>query len=759
LIVTYVAARVAAQEPAPKAWTIESTAGSFITAITADHDGGLWVAAEDQGVSYRSPAGRWTNYRADSGLGDRHAYAIACDRQGRIWAGLANHGVSVFIGGTWTNYDVPFGPAGERVFAIACHPVDGDVWMATNRGLTRWVAAEDRWQHFTTRNGLPELPISLAFEPRGALLAGLPTQGVARADSAGKYERWQQISGPTPDELPAMPAGEGLPCGLVNGISVSPQGNVFVATCAGLAMRPATSTAWQYVRGEDYLERVRLRARRGREPARLPSSPSLVPADYVTVVACAPDDRLWIGTRESGGGVFVPGQGATDWVREDSAGHPQNFVTSVAFTTDGHVWMGTYGGGLARSNVPMIAARQVRGPQRPSRSLKQQTVNPSPPEPPLAPKPAAPLSVEDTIAARESLDKHIRVIPPSRPAPRAMVSADEIDAPLPPAALPQAVTDMDDWRTQGDFYGEQPLNDYRYGEWMGYLCAHGAPFDLYWGRHMMSIRGRIGSHATADDSLRHWIHWRKTTDRRSLKSPSLGYRRQAEWDDHGEAYSLNHEGPHVYVDLPIPPGVHRLSLYFFNKDGHEKRNRLRDYLVTVKPFAETDAAFARAPALARGRVRDFWSGVYKTFTVVGPAAYTIEIHDNQSHNVIVSGVFCDPVSPQPHIEKEDQWIPRIDWAVPTKKNGPEFADIRGSAEVCESIRLWQSVKAMIARDAWAGRKAVSDCAPIVLRTLLAAKQPLPTAALRVQAECHAELCQYDERDALYRRVALEEKNP
>ncbi|MDR2641718.1 MAG: hypothetical protein LBC74_02870, partial [Planctomycetaceae bacterium] len=36
-----------------------------------------------------------------------------------------------------------------------------------------------------------------------------------------------------------------------------------------------------------------------------------------------------------------------------------------------------------------------------------------------------------------------------------------------------------------------------------------------------------------DDVIRRWIHWAKTDNPKTLYDPYYGYRRQAEWDDHG----------------------------------------------------------------------------------------------------------------------------------------------------------------------------------------------------------------------------------
>jgi hypothetical protein len=206
-----------------------------------------------------------------------------------------------------------------------------------------------------------------------------------------------------------------------------------------------------------------------------------------------------------------------------------------------------------------------------------------------------------------------------------------------------AVALPDDWRTQGDWYGIDKWHDFRYGEWHAHLCAVSSPFDSTWGRKGVAMAGRLGLNKTKDDGLRHWIHWEKTDNPRTHKVSYQGYRRQAEWDDYGEAYPLTHEGPHLYITVIVPVGTVYLVLYFFNKDGHEGNNRWRDYLITIKHDSDPEADFARNRVLARGRVCHFWGGVYKVFAVQGGQTYTIQIHDNWSFNTIVSGVFVDPI--------------------------------------------------------------------------------------------------------------------
>jgi len=174
-------------------------------ALARDGMDNLWVGTEGNGVWRYAPNvstnGQWTHYSQKSGvgnhltpalspasggegdgLGDDYAYSVAVDKQGRIWVGHLNHGVSVYNGTSWRNYDVPHGPIGERVFKIAVCPTDGDVWIGTSAGLTRYEVSKDEWKHYTRNaegrmqnaemgNQLPQLPTSNSYLPSDQISA------------------------------------------------------------------------------------------------------------------------------------------------------------------------------------------------------------------------------------------------------------------------------------------------------------------------------------------------------------------------------------------------------------------------------------------------------------------------------------------------------------------------------------------------------------------------------------------------------------
>ena len=82
--------------PAIWNWDIQ---GRRITAMCEDARGRVFAASEENGVWMRGRGGAWSGYLPkNSSIASDMIYVLACDQQGRIWAGTARHGVSVFNG-------------------------------------------------------------------------------------------------------------------------------------------------------------------------------------------------------------------------------------------------------------------------------------------------------------------------------------------------------------------------------------------------------------------------------------------------------------------------------------------------------------------------------------------------------------------------------------------------------------------------------------------------------------------------------------
>jgi len=231
--------------------------GQFLESLAQDRQGRTWVATEDNGVWRYDPAApagqRWTQFTTKDGLGSDDVYALLVDSQSRVWAGTL-HGVSVYDGKTWKTYGPLEGVGGFRVFALASCPTSGDVWIATEGGLTRCVAKTGRWQQYSRLDGLPSDAVQcLAFSKTGDLYVGTQCDGIAMASPQNNYKTWRTVRGPA--SLPETGGGVGLPTSLINCLYAAHDGTVYAGTTTGLARSPAGGKTWRFLRGADWLEK------------------------------------------------------------------------------------------------------------------------------------------------------------------------------------------------------------------------------------------------------------------------------------------------------------------------------------------------------------------------------------------------------------------------------------------------------------------------------------------------------------------------
>jgi len=692
---------------------------AHIMALARDLQGNIWIGTEDNGVFRYDPSAdpgrQWSQFTTNSGLGDNSAYAIACDKQGRIWVGELNHGVAVFDGDNWKNYDIIDGPIGERIFRIAVCPTDGDVWMATSAGLTRYSPDLNTWRYYTRADGLPsDQASSLAFDLKGNLYVGTQCDGIAVGSAASGYKQWNIIPGPA--QLPTTPLGAGLPSGLINDLLVARDQIVYAATTSGLAFSTNSGKAWQYIRGWDYAAKVRGFA--GDAPpddwqpvSKVNLRDLLLPEDYITCLSEDKDTNIWLGFRMQGYAVLSP---KADKIlhRDTRMGGwlNDNYVTAMLPGDDFKGYAGTYGGGLAMAEKSTNSDEAYNGDQTNSASPALTTIE--------LPIPARPPTLAELNLALNEVNS---------------ITGG------PKETNPIVIPMEDDWKTEGEWIG-------RYGRFWIVLCGNCSPKDDLWGAGWdVMYDARMGSHHGPNDSLRYWLSAPATADPRILEmSPTYLHsrvlkklttwnvnRRQSEWDDHGEIYPRTQDGPHVYCSLSIPAGLFYLSIYNANNDGHGTAERCRDYEVSIRSHPGRTsldiidpkhsimrsfydlAEFEKRPELARARIKDFWSGVYKRFLVRGPTKLTVQINRNYSFNTIVEAVTLDLVDemPPPYYLTRQHWeqyeLPLF--ASPetaNQKHSPPVSLMSGITEKAVADQLFESLQQLQFKNAgfWAVNK-------------------------------------------------------
>jgi sugar lactone lactonase YvrE len=623
--------------------------------LTRDGAGNIWVGTEGNDVWRFNPyvvTNQWKKFTVRDGLGDDYAYSVAVDQQGRVWVGHLNHGVSVYNGTRWKNYDVPFGPIGERIFKIAICPVDGDVWMGTSAGLTRYSVSKDTWQHYTRSDGLPGDQISaLAFDAQGNIYVGTQCDGIGMASRASDYQDWKQA--PLADqEIPTF-AGFGLPSKLINDLLAASDGTIYAATDGGLAWSHDGGATWQFRRGKDFVAKMKGLAGgppKGWSARYIPKD--LPPEDYVTCLAEDDSGAIWADFRQHG--LLALSGYSYEELKTESARQTggADYGRAILPMPDYRPWLASYGKGLLRATEPQRLMHL------------QANINYSQPDVAVdAPFPSP--ARKPDLTELNALLKEVQSVPVAAFTNGEVMSLE------------------DDWRTEGQWIG-------RYGRFWIVLCANWSPKDDVWGAGWdVQYDARMGLNHAPGDSLRYWVHWLATADNRCLEmSPTYldsrikkhlttpdKDRRESEWDDHGETYPMTMDGPHIYCSLSIPAGLFYLSLYEIDPNGHSYAERCRDYQISIRPHPGRSsldehigsttimrsfydiAEFDQKPELAHARAHDFWGGVYKRFLVRGPAKLTIQVNRNYSFNTILPGVMLDLVDelPPPYYQTRDEW--------------------------------------------------------------------------------------------------------
>jgi hypothetical protein len=410
-----------------------------------------------------------------------------------------------------------------------------------------------------------------------------------------------------------------------------------------LAISSDHGQTFRYERGTDYAAKVQ---GLWHPPSgfRAPSKAfllHLLPGDHITCLAQGIHGNLWLGTWRNGYAKINTRTGAiiqSQFIKGLS--NLDGYISKLAITPDGSLLIGRYGSGVSMLKLHKSASRLVRAGRVPLPGHQSLI--------------ARPLSGQGLPQPAKAPGE--RTLPDfSRPLSQAARQAAHIHFPF-------ARFLRNDWRTQGDWVG-------RYGKEYDILCS--ANFDLSFVTIAPDYAPNVDAfcgphHRWPFESMREWEYKADTHNLKSLYIPELGYRRQTNWDDHGETYSTNFQGPDLWIRVHLKKaGIYRLSLYFFNKDGHTSYNRPRDWLVEVYPLPQaycqpmarpllSAMVFLKNPAaqqwaswamaatpLAETRVVNFWNPVYTRFAIAGPGQYMVRIVRGSSINTEICGIFLD----------------------------------------------------------------------------------------------------------------------
>ncbi|MBB5060901.1 signal transduction histidine kinase/ligand-binding sensor domain-containing protein [Granulicella aggregans] len=146
-------------------------------------NGEIWVGRQSGGLTALKMNG--TAYATRSltsrdGLAEGSIFSVHCNRDGTIWAGTVNQGVSKVKGSQIRNFSTADGLSSNQVNSIV-EGQDGTMWFATTRGLDSLV--EGHWMSWTARDGLPSSEVDTLFEDSRKTLWIATSEGLAYISS------------------------------------------------------------------------------------------------------------------------------------------------------------------------------------------------------------------------------------------------------------------------------------------------------------------------------------------------------------------------------------------------------------------------------------------------------------------------------------------------------------------------------------------------------------------------------------------------
>jgi PAS domain S-box-containing protein len=139
----------------------------------------VWVGRQRGGLTrlrFRNGAITSQSYTEANGLAQNSAYTVYESRDGSVWAGTLNGGVSKFKDGHFTTYTTTNGLASNTVSSIV-ETRDGAMWFATPSGLSSF--SNGQWRTYTTLEGLPSPEVNCLFEDSSGTLWSGTSAGLA----------------------------------------------------------------------------------------------------------------------------------------------------------------------------------------------------------------------------------------------------------------------------------------------------------------------------------------------------------------------------------------------------------------------------------------------------------------------------------------------------------------------------------------------------------------------------------------------------
>jgi ligand-binding sensor domain-containing protein/signal transduction histidine kinase len=274
---------------------------SSITALCADHTGGLWIGTDGGGLLWLKE-GAFTRFSQATGLAGDAVRVIYESRDGSLWVGTTT-GMSRRRNGRFQTYNQRDGLLSDTVRSFY-EDREGSLWIATGQGLNR-LQANGTMDAFAMPNGLPNDSVRVICQDRGGRIWIGSNNGLLWYDWF-----WR-------NKFYAYNTKYGLSDSFASAICEDPGGDLWVGTYSGLN---------RFHEGRFYSQ----------------PDENGQPFSKVNATFIDREGDLWVGSQEGLSRLTAERFGT--YTKQQGLSH--NNVMSVLQDRNGCLWLGTWGGGL-----------------------------------------------------------------------------------------------------------------------------------------------------------------------------------------------------------------------------------------------------------------------------------------------------------------------------------------------------------------------------------------------------------------------------
>jgi ligand-binding sensor domain-containing protein/signal transduction histidine kinase len=159
--------------------TVDGIANDVVYSIAGIGKDDVWVGRQQGGLTHLHYSGNLftaKTYTQADGLAQNTVYAVYVSRDGTVWSGTLNSGVSELKNGHFTDYTTTNGLAANAISSIVEGP-DGTMWFGTSKGVSAML--QKGWRTYTANDGLPSEDVNCLLQDSTRILWIGTAEGLA----------------------------------------------------------------------------------------------------------------------------------------------------------------------------------------------------------------------------------------------------------------------------------------------------------------------------------------------------------------------------------------------------------------------------------------------------------------------------------------------------------------------------------------------------------------------------------------------------